>query len=48
MQERQGEEIEQVLNVHKQHSDFAVDSKQRAYSEADEIVVVGPINQHAN
>jgi len=29
------------LNVHKQHSDLAIDSKQRAYSEADEIVVGG-------
>ena len=45
-QERpEGEEvgIEERLNVHMQHSDLALDSKQRAYSEADEIVV-GPVN----
>ncbi len=42
-QEGEDERVEQRLNVHKQHSDLVLDSKQRAYSEADEIVV-GTIN----
>lgn len=32
--------------MYKQHSDLAVDSKQRAYSEADEIVVIGGPSTH--
>lgn len=34
--------LQQHLNVHKQHSDLPIDSKQRAYSEADDLVVGGP------
>ena len=38
--------VEERLNVHKQLSDLPTDSKQRAYSEADEIVVVGGPSNH--